>query len=1243
MAADVVFNDEFSDYEGYLGPKYLEESHGIYVEQLLSILADQRCRNIALTGAYGTGKSSVIRGLEAALTVNRDATEKKIWTFLHGRRRERKASKVLSSRKKIAKSVEGLREGIDDCRKKKPLLTGSKENTQANPTADFSKKLSELESNVRMLDTSVEELLTEESYQSGRAMKIPPRDWLPQKPILVSLAPFDLENLGDNEELENRLQREIVKQLIFREDPLRMEKSSLRQIPVIPWWRKRLNNLFFAFLALGLFLLIGQYETISNWIVTGNKPEGDGFQVTSFLGLGFSFFLIFFLLGHVILERPRIKGVSAGPAQLELDDGEHSYFDKYLTELIYYFQVSETDLVIFEDLDRFKNPGIFEALKELNQQLNFALNGEAKKRINKGKDTVIRFIYAVRDSIFADSHESCESSSPVGENDTERTGVAESEGGTSSANKSGRPFMGVSKRMTASYMSSEAARSRTKFFDAIVPVVPFSSKRNAVDLLTNLITISDTGLKDNPLWIEHSQVIQIIAAHAVDYRVMRDITIEFRVFEEVISQQSALGKSRISTLRDRERLLAMVAYKVFELEDFEKIAYGTSKLDSLFSQINLEFLEIQQRIAKRVAEVNEEKQNLGITKERAKELDRKLCMQLAIFEDIPDPEIIYQGRLSIGNEHFDAGDAGFQEFWIKILGENFLHLSDITWMPQTSSAYGQVNQEKVSKGTIAQILRSAQLSRNQVREWKRRHQFDALLLAKLARIIRDGSLSEFLYKSETQIENDVVSEGRKKVLEIVKGGVSTEIAYQLILSGYIDQEFRFYTSTLNESYQTVEALVFMTMNVERCVPRPNFELGEEALEEVTRRLISDFTGRNWAGALNSDLLVYLASFQESSYEKRYKYLRRSILEAAKTLPDTRGAVNSVIAGIFKEGIKGAKSNPGKDEDIRELLFSEIYRSFPDVLNDDLFSQLWGTTKFEVCDYLLKSVRLTHLFISDRLRELISRSGNKLRVLREGSNPEQAVRAVGELNHNDIMMRSLAGLSRVVTKELLNLGNVQITVPALEEIAAFLGDQPTLVNLESWPGFFEQVIKERRRYAYFLSRERIPSIAEGEKYFPAVHNKVVSYIAAELGRETQQTDRLTAELSILLEQAADGVVAESLKGIDERSYPALALNERISPTIPNILRYVSSNKGKMDLTVQNLLTERKLITKNATYAEVVKLRDMVETSEDWAGNDEGCKQLIEYLDSVCKEKSENKEDEFIKADEEIERLINFGGE
>lgn len=44
-----------------LTPKYIEDKHGEYVTAIEAALEDEQIRNVALSGNYGVGKSSILR------------------------------------------------------------------------------------------------------------------------------------------------------------------------------------------------------------------------------------------------------------------------------------------------------------------------------------------------------------------------------------------------------------------------------------------------------------------------------------------------------------------------------------------------------------------------------------------------------------------------------------------------------------------------------------------------------------------------------------------------------------------------------------------------------------------------------------------------------------------------------------------------------------------------------------------------------------------------------------------------------------------------------------------------------------------------------------------------------------------------------------------------------------------------------------------------------------------------------
>ena len=91
----------------------------------------------------------------------------------------------------------------------------------------------------------------------------------------------------------------------------------------------------------------------------------------------------------------RLQKISIGGNEIDIhDDG--SIFNRHLDEILYFFQCTDYNVVIIEDLDRFNTTDIFLKLRELNHLIN------KSEMIGR----TIKFVYAVKDDMFKDSSRS---------------------------------------------------------------------------------------------------------------------------------------------------------------------------------------------------------------------------------------------------------------------------------------------------------------------------------------------------------------------------------------------------------------------------------------------------------------------------------------------------------------------------------------------------------------------------------------------------------------------------------------------------------------------------------------------------------------------------------------------------------------------------------------------------------------------------------------------------------------------
>ncbi len=90
------------------------------------------------------------------------------------------------------------------------------------------------------------------------------------------------------------------------------------------------------------------------------------------------------------LNRKLFKGVSVQGNTIEIfEQSEESYFDKYLNEVLYLFENSGKDVIVFEDMDRYNSNQIFQRLREVNNLVN-----------SRNSDKQLRFFYLLKDNIF---------------------------------------------------------------------------------------------------------------------------------------------------------------------------------------------------------------------------------------------------------------------------------------------------------------------------------------------------------------------------------------------------------------------------------------------------------------------------------------------------------------------------------------------------------------------------------------------------------------------------------------------------------------------------------------------------------------------------------------------------------------------------------------------------------------------------------------------------------------------------
>ena len=313
-------------------PKLLDKNDAAYksVEELNKAITlamkEKRVRNIALTGPYGSGKSSILQ------TFRRDHEDDK----------------------------------DDNGNNKYKILNIS---------------LATLQSDDNISEDIELENVEESNIPNGKDNKGDSHPEYPNK---------QLKKNSKQENLSRRTEYSILQQIIYKEEYYKTPNSRFSRIIHIESKELYKRSLYLLLFVITLIIAFEpkflRIETIYNALNLGRwNIWVDAFCLVYILLFLFnSFKKIISLCPYLKFNKLNISGNS-----IELLPNT-SIFNKHFDEILYFFQANPYNVVIIEDLDRFKNPDLFLKLREVNFLLNES---------NAIKQHIV-FVYAVKDDVF---------------------------------------------------------------------------------------------------------------------------------------------------------------------------------------------------------------------------------------------------------------------------------------------------------------------------------------------------------------------------------------------------------------------------------------------------------------------------------------------------------------------------------------------------------------------------------------------------------------------------------------------------------------------------------------------------------------------------------------------------------------------------------------------------------------------------------------------------------------------------
>jgi hypothetical protein len=642
--------------------------------------------------------------------------------------------------------------------------------------------------NAALDDDSVRNIALTGRYGTGKSSVLEEFAQQNRKRVLfLSLSTLGSENPGESR--TNQIEKELVKQLLHREKPARLPESRYQRIDRLPLGRALAESVA-GLITLGVVLwLFGLFPHIPG--LTGNAPLGVRVAAGALAGAAAVGVIAWIRLA--VHNRLEVAQVSAAGASVTLAKKSESYFDRYLDEIVYFFESRRSiDVVVFEDLDRFNQAGIFEALRELNTLLNSSKQITAGPFWRTGRRT-IRFVYAIRDSIFEQlGHDT--------------------------------------KELKNDAAQAEAVRAnRTKFFDLVIPLVPFITHRTSRELLAKVL--ADDQLAAVPPVSD--DLVDLTARHLPEMRLLTNIRNEYSVFaKRLITEQHGMDTLTPS------QLFAMVVYKSLHLEDFELIQLGRSKLDTVY-QLSRSLVT----------------ENINLRRTRLRRITDSLALQRAIDERATAwgqkldwffnkvAEGTRNGSITAyvidGTEH-DTADAKTPDFWREALEANSGISADVY------SPYSQRNRVSLDMDELQDIIRDGL----RASEWTSAPQEQLNrerdeVLAELE-ALRSADFVDLAKRPDFTLDHDGTA---RTFSDLVADNIDSELGRALIADGYIDRYYNMYVAQYYGERVPPNAMSYIVQHVDTNRPDINYPFNDPTeiaalLKETKRSFLADVSAYN---------------------------------------------------------------------------------------------------------------------------------------------------------------------------------------------------------------------------------------------------------------------------------------------------------------------------------------------------------------------------------------------------------------
>ena len=724
---------------------------------------------------------------------------------------------------------------------------------------------------------------------------------------------FNTENDRNKINTEIELEKSIIEQLLYKPNTNKYPDSNLSRLKVRSKSSILYSFIYFIFVVSYLIRLFGK-SSIFLWFNSLPIWNNFIFQLVSVAVIGIGTWKTFNSMIHAIGRIKLHASTKMGPVELS-GDTEHDkgpvidLFNYYGDELQYYFHRNNIRVVIFEDLDRFNTPLIFQKLHELNSNLNKSGNS-------------ITFIYSLKDKVFSVK-------------------------GT----------------------ETSAAALKAKFFDAIIPVFPIHSYRDSSKTFIReseqygFVNINSEDKedyfreRDKELEEKKASGIKIddkylkgLGLYIFDTREIKNIISEtYFYFAELplkMFQEEKGGDSNAIN-----KLLAMMVYKNECPDDFDKLASGKeSKLENFINGIdNIKAVLVNEEVEGNNEKINDLNSKINILKSQLTP-DINILMRVKMQPLIDNA---YRQTIRINNHSWsDTTDPDeVQEFWREVLnndlkyevpyrgGKEVVSLSSMEKHIFRSYLFDNKNMNEIS--------RELNSEKEEIERENDRLQYSISQL-QIKDMLTNDTFIKFENKKEKESSDDLVA-------ETIKFIAKNKVLRYLLQQGLIEFDYTDYISPDPYNLTSIEENFVRFVINRKSISISNYRLAR--VERVIREINNlDSSSYRYKYDYSPDILKYFAEKEihinyvnvliESAKDKKQPEF---ILNSIESLSDFNLGMSNLIKCISKVwidyyAVAFEKLNSERKNELSRFLLSYLSKNGDH--SEDLFNALKKQKIFE---------------------------------------------------------------------------------------------------------------------------------------------------------------------------------------------------------------------------------------------------------------------------------------------------------